>query len=183
VTPLETELIEVEHKYIISEQMDVTLMQTRLKELCPARHFSTAVRDIYFLCSETGTKILRHRYDSKLQQLTLKSLNDDPEVRTEINLHLATEQDQQRSVEALVSQLRYKQVGTIQKQVEVFEFDDCEVVIYTASHGAKKVRCVEVEAKNFATIAQAKATLSEYAQRIELGAQKRSTKTLFELLL
>ena len=176
-------MIEVEHKFIISEQMDVTLMQKRLKELGPIRHFTTAVRDIYFLCSDTGTKVLRHRYDSKIQQLTLKSLSDDPEVRTEINLQLAIQQDQQRSIEAFISQLRYKQMGTIQKQVEVFEFDDCEVVIYRASNGAKKVRCVEVEARNFATITQAKAILLEYEEKIELHDKERSSKTLFELLL
>src|SRR3977135_2227891 len=81
---------EIEHKYIVDEGVDVQRFRDRVASLCPTRTGSIRVRDRYYL-TEAGRArrfVIRHRYDTELHHLTVKTLDADTEVRVEVNLDL-----------------------------------------------------------------------------------------------
>ncbi len=177
---------EVEHKFVVGADgghFDLEVFRSRLDALKPARHVTLRVRDRYFI-TETGRArgfVVRHRFDRELHQLTLKAVVEDAEVREEINLDLAAG-DQQAQVDAFVGALGVVWEDSLWKDLEVWHFEDCEVVYYTASAEGRSVRCVEFEAIHKDSLEDALAVLSRYESNAGFGAAKRTPASLLELL-
>ena len=68
------------------------------------------------------------------------------------------------------------------KDIEVWEFADCEVVHYTASGGGRVVHCVVFEAKHAATVEEAVAAIGRYERMTGFGDAERSMASLVDLL-
>ena len=176
---------EIEHKFEVADDFDLDRFRGRVMALRPVRTNAIQVRDRYFL-TETGQQrrfLLRHRLDNEIQQLTLKSLSDDTEVRDEINLDLGHHAgDQSLAVDAFVHHLGVRWSGTITKDIAVWYFDDCEVVHYRATAGARAVRCVEFEATRKDSVADALAIVERYERATGLHGFTRSRASLPQLL-
>lgn len=176
---------EIEHKFVVDPSFDLAEFANRLESLRPTRHTTVDVRDRYFL-TEAGRDrqfVLRHRFDVELHQLTLKSLSADPEVRDEITLSLDRNiGDQAAAIDALVAHMGVVWSGVIHKHVNVWYFDDCEVVHYVASSGDRDVHCVEFEAIGRATVDDGLAVLARYEQATGFDSATRSKLSLIALL-
>ena len=72
--------------------------------------------------------------------------------------------------------------GGLNKQLQVFDFADCEIVYYEARTADKTVTCVELEALSADGVESALATLASYEHRLGFGNRQRSRRSLFELL-
>ena len=87
-------------------------------------------------------------FDAELQQLTIKSLGSDTEVRGEVNLELGLHAgDQEARVESFLGHLGLTWSGTIHKDVEVWYYPECEVVLYEAATESKKTAKAKPEAE------------------------------------
>ena len=176
---------EVEHKFVVEQGFDLAGFRRALEVLGPRRHTSLQVRDRYFVTGDGRARhyILRHRFDSELHQLTIKSLSSDPEVRDEISLDLGHHAgDQAEQVDAFVARMGGMWSGRLQKDLDVWYFSDCEVVHYVASSGGRTVRCVEFEAIGQASIPAALAVIERYEQATGFDATARSRRSLVDLL-
>ena len=143
------------------------------------------MRDRYFL-TEVGRRrrfLIRHRYDEKLHHLTVKTLDADTEVRVEVNLDLGHHAgDQQAQVDAFVGQLGVAWAGTLHKDLEVWDFPDCEVVYYQASTDGHSVRCVEFEATRKESLAAALAIVERYERATGFDRADRTRRPLIEIM-
>jgi hypothetical protein len=178
---------EIEHKFVVGEAFDLGPFRRAVEALAPGpvRTFTLRVRDRYFLTDHGRAHryVIRHRYDDQLHHLTVKSLAPDPEVRDEINLDLGQHAgDQAAVVDACVARLGATWQGDVVKDIEVWEFADCEVVHYTASGGGRVVHCVEFEAKHAATVEEAVAVIGRYERKTGFGDATRSMASLVDLL-
>lgn len=176
---------EIEHKFEVGDAFDLGRFRQDLEALGPTRTNSIRVRDRYYL-TETGPEhrfLLRHRHDADLQQLTLKSLEADSEVRDEINLDLGHHAgDQAQTVEAFVGRMGVQWTGTIEKDLSVWYFDDCEVVHYRATAGAATVCCVEFEATRRDSLAGALAIVERFERATGFLGRTRSHLSLPQML-
>jgi hypothetical protein len=176
---------EIEHKYVLDAGFDLATFRHTLEGLGPVRTNALQVRDRYFLTADGQARhyILRHRFDHELHQLTIKSLASDPEVRDEINLDLGHHKgDQAAQVDAFAARMGVVWRDELQKALEVWYFADCEVVHYVATSGARTVRCVEFEAIQQASVAEALAVISRYERATGFDAATRSRQSLVDLL-
>jgi len=179
----DTRFKEIEHKFIVGKAFDREAFRRTLEGLGPAGTTSQAVRDVYYLPRHPGRYIFRHRYDRELQHFTVKSLEDDSEVRLEVNLDLGQHRgDQQDAVEAFLATVGVSWRGVINKEIEVYYFPDCEVVYYRATADSGTVTCVELEAVEKRSVEEALDILARYEQRIGFVGESRTTETLVELL-
>jgi adenylate cyclase class IV len=176
---------EIEHKYIVDERFDVQRFRDVVATLGPTRTGSIRVRDRYFL-TEAGRArrfVIRHRYDVELHHLTVKTLDADTEVRVEVNLDLGHHAgDQQAQVDAFLSQLGVEWSGTVHKDLEVWNFPDCEVVYYQASTDRRSVRCVEFEATRKESLTAALATVEKYERATGFERTHRSRQSLLAIM-
>lgn len=178
---------EVEHKFVVGQQFDVDAFRAVVQALDPPplRSFALRVLDRYFL-TEHGRAhryVIRHRYDASLHHLTVKSLEADPEVRDEINLDLGQHAgDQAATVDAFVKRLGATWSGDITKDIEVWEFPQCEIVHYTAWSGDREVHCVEFEAVHVASLEDALAVLERFERAAGFGDATRTMDSLVDLL-
>jgi hypothetical protein len=176
---------EIEHKYIVDERFDVQRFRDVVAALCPARTASIRVQDRYYLTEAGRVRrfVIRHRYDAELHHLTLKTLDADTEVRVEVNLDLGQHAGHQHAqVEAFLIQLGVLWSGTLDKDLEVWDFPDCEVVYYQASTGGRSVRCVEFEATRKDSLTEALATVENYERATGFDRADRSRQPLLEIL-
>lgn len=177
--------IEIEHKYLVDARFDLERFRAELERLHPTRTGSLRVRDRYFL-TDTGRRgrfLIRHRYDRELHHLTLKTLEDDTEVRSEINLDLGHNAgDQHAAVDAFCARLGVQWSGTLHKDLAVWYFPDAEVVHYCASTDTRSVRCVEFEATRKPSLADALATVHRYERATGFADRRRSTLSLPQIL-
>jgi len=176
---------EIEHKYVVDDRFDLRRFRDALARLNPIRTASVRVRDRYYLTEGGRSRrfVIRHRYDAELHHLTLKALGADAEVRAEVNLDLGHHAgDQAAQVDAFLDRMGVEWRGTIDKDVEVWDFPDSEVVCYTASAGSRSVRCVEFEAKRAGSIGAALATLQVYERATGFGDAVRSPLALVQML-
>ena len=176
---------EIEHKFVVGEAFDVAAFRRSLASLAPRREAALHVRDRYFLTGDGRARhyILRHRFDRELHQLTIKSLASDPEVRDEISLDLGHHAgDQAAQVDAFVARMSVTWSGTLRKDLNVWYFDDCEVVHYVAASGDRTVRCVEFEAVGQASMSDALAVIERYERATGFVAGQRSRLSLVDLL-
>lgn len=185
---------EIEHKYAVADDVDLDEFRRNLAALGPVRTNTIQVRDRYYL-TEAGRDrrfLLRHRLDEEIQQLTIKSLEDDTEMRDEVNLNLGHHAgDQSLAVDAFVERLGVCWTGTIAKDIAVWYFDDCEVVHYRATAGAAAVCCVEFEATRRESLSDALAVIERFeratgfdrATRVHLSLPQLLFPELAELLI
>jgi adenylate cyclase class IV len=176
---------EIEHKYIVDEQFDVAAFREALAAMNPLRTHSIDVRDRYYLTDGARQRrvVIRHRYDAELHHLTVKTFAPDTEIRLEVNLDLGHHRgDQDAQVDAFVDQLGVQWSGTIHKNVEIWDFPDCEVVCYQASNDSSSVRCVEFEATRKLSVDGALAILLKYERATGFDAANRTRLSLLELL-
>lgn len=185
--PDDFRFIEIEHKFIVPDGFDEGRLRGVLAELGPTRTNRIRVRDRYYLTAQGAARgfVLRHRFDEELQQLTLKSLGGDTEVRDEVNLELGGRhghEDQAAQVESFVERLGLVWNGTIHKDVEVWYYPECEVVRYEASTEARRITCVEFEALEKDSVEGALETLERFERATGFLGQSRSHLSLPQLL-
>jgi hypothetical protein len=176
---------EIEHKFIVDEQFDLSGFRDALASLQPARISSIRVRDRYYLTEggRRGRFVIRHRYDPELHHLTLKTVEADTEVRSEINLDLGHHAGDQRAVvDAFLDRLGVAWSGTLYKDLDVWRFPDIEVVHYRASTDARSIRCVEFEATRKPSLADALSTVQRYERATGFDVRERSRLSLPQIL-
>ena len=176
---------EIEHKFLVNDGFDLDGFSAALDALRPTRRTSLQVRDRYFMTEngESRRYILRHRFDAEINQLTIKALEADPEVRAEISLdlgHHAGSQD--AAVDAFVARQGIVWSGTLEKDLTVWYFPDCEVVHYVAHTDARTVRVVEFEATIKQSVPDALLILDRYERSTGFDASTRSMRSLVDLL-
>ncbi len=176
---------EIEHKFVVDAEFDLEGFGKALQTLGPTRTTSLRVLDTYYLISgsRAGQFVIRHRYDSELHHLTVKSLEADPEVRHEINIDLGHHAgDQRTQVEAFLGRLGVEWTGTLHKDLKVWYFADVEVVYYLASTDSRSTHCVEFEATRKRSLTEALETLHRYEQATGFSDATRSQRSLLQIL-
>ena len=136
-----TAFLEIEHKFVVDADFDREALFVACRALNPEREKALTVTDTYYVPPGQANRIYRHRIDLEIQQLTLKSRGGDNEVRTEINLDLGAARSQADAVEAWMGVIGALPGYGIVKEIRVFDFPDCEVVYYEATHKALCVCC------------------------------------------
>jgi adenylate cyclase class IV len=175
---------EIEHKYIVGPEFNSEDFFQRVRKLIPIRTSKINVKDTYYVLNAHPRHIFRHRFDSEIQQLTIKSVEADAAIRTEINLPIDQSRgDQKLAVEAFMKALGCTWSGQIQKQIDVAYFEDCEIVFYRAVGQSAEIYCVEFEAINPASINAGLAILEKYESALGFATRHRESKSLFELTL
>jgi adenylate cyclase class IV len=181
---LDMKYLEIEHKYLVSADFDRAAFTEKLLARDPEKHYKTQVEDTYFLVRHAPQAIYRHRYDGMIQQLTVKSVaSQDNEARLEVNLNLDLKENQSEAVGAFLQPLGLLWSGALSKSVEVFYFEDVEIVYYQARHGARDVACIEIEARKARSLEDGQKTLKLWAERISLNPDERCRQTLVQLLI
>lgn len=176
--------IEIEHKFLIPADFDRDGFLRAVKNLSPTRQAKINVRDTYYVLGHDKTRVFRHRFDSEIQQLTVKSVEGDAAVRTEVNLPIdQSAGDQRATVAKFMQELGSCWSGEISKEIDVSYFADCEVVLYRASNTRDSVWCVEFEAISPAGVAEGLRTLEKYEKALGFLATQRESRSLFELLV
>lgn len=176
--------LEIEHKFVVGPGYDPQPLLEALRQFTPEKIIQTEVQDTYFLVELAPQLIYRHRLDHMLQQLTVKNLAGNPEVRLEVNLDLNLKSgNQMEAVQAFLAPLNILWQGTIHKTVEAFYFADAELVFYEARFGSRIICCIEVEARQANSIEEAQAVLARWERKIGLDAEQRSLASLLELLV
>ncbi len=179
----ETRFKEIEHKFVVGDDFDLEEFRVAMRDLGPTETTALAVRDVYYWSERRPRIVFRHRYDRELQHLSVKSLGDDPQVRLEVNLDLGQHRgDQQPAVEAFLEAAGISWRGEVAKEIEVYYFPDCEIVHYRGSAGDRSVACVEIEAREHASIEDALAVLARYERLIGFEGRRREARTLVEIL-
>lgn len=179
-----TSFKEIEHKFLVDSHFDQQTFIKRLESLAPTKIDRISVRDTYFVLQREKKHVFRHRFDNQIQQLTIKSVESDASVRTEINLPIdQSKGDQKKVVAAFMEALGCSWSGEIRKDIDVAYFPDCEVVFYRAVGQAKTLYCVEFEAVNPKSVDDGLGTLARYELALGFAGRQRESKSLFELLL
>jgi hypothetical protein len=179
----ELRFTEIEHKFVVDEDWALAGLRRSLDALSPSRHVTLRVRDRYFITEAGRVRgfILRHRHDRELHELTIKTVATDAEVREEVNVALRPG-DQDATVDAFVSAQGLVWAGELWKDIEVWHFNDCEVVHYTARGDGQVVHCVEFEATHKASLNDALAVLARYEAATGFASRTRTQASLLELV-
>ena len=176
---------EIEHKFVVDDRFDLAGFGRALEELGPTSRNSLVVQDRYFLTEDGRARryVIRHRFDTEIHQLTIKSLAADPEVRDEITLDLGRQAgDQAAQVDAFVGHMGLTWSGALQKDLSVWYFQDCEVVHYVARSSERTVRCVEFEATLKRSVPEALAIVDRYERATGFSPAARSRQSLLDLV-
>lgn len=176
--------IEIEHKFVVGKDFDQDDFIRKLRSLCPDRQSNISVRDTYFVLGHDRRHIYRHRFDKEIQQLTVKSVETDAAVRTEVNLPIdQSKGDQLAAVSAFMRASGAIWSAELAKDIQVAYFHDCEIVLYRATSGSDTVYCVEFEATSPQTVDDGLKVLARYEKMLGFDPEKRDSRSLFELLL
>ncbi len=176
---------EIEHKFVVDAAFDREAFARALERLGPVRQSQIRVRDRYFVTEDGRARhyVIRHRFDEEIHELTIKSVQADPEVRDEISLNLGHHAgDQAAQVDAFVGHMGVVWSGVLEKDLMVWYFPDCEVVYYVASSGAREVRCVEFEATRQTSVPEALAVVARYEAAVGFDPKARSLASLLDLV-
>ena len=174
---------EIEHKFVVDADFDLGAFRGALAALAPLRHTTLRVRDRYFV-TEAGRArgfVIRHRHDSELHELTVKSVAADAEVRDEVNVALRPV-DQDAQVEAFVAAQGLVWQGELWKDLEVWHFADCEVVHYAATTPDVVLHCVEFEAIHQASLGDALAVVARFEAATGFAGRSRTQTSLLGLM-
>ncbi len=179
-----TRFLEIEHKFVLAEDFDPTVFFAKVRALGPSKEYETHVADTYFLLQMMPHLVYRHRYDGLIQQLTTKSVSSRAsEIRLEINLDLTVESNQAEAIRAFLEPFGMEWSGSLSKRVQVFYFDEIEIVYYQAAYRDKKVSCIELEARQAASIPAARSLLEAWELDLGLIPAERSHQSLLHLLV
>ena len=174
---------EIEHKFLVAEDFDRATFRRTLEAMGPGRRVALVVRDTYFLLDGDRPLVYRHRYDEELQELTVKSLGNDAAVRLEVNLDLGHHRgDQLATTRAFLEAHGIAWQDTVHKDIEVFHFDDCEVVYYRAWTAERTLYCVEFEAVHKPSLDEAFAVLDRYQRATGFESLAREPRSLPQLI-
>lgn len=176
---------EIEHKYVVDDEFDLPRFRHAVAALGPIRISAVSVLDRYFLTEGGRARryLIRHRYDAELHHLTIKTLGADTEVRDEVNLDLGHHAGHQApQVDAFMDHLGVTWRGTLNKELEVWYFPDCEVVYYQASTSSASVRCVEFEATRKDSLEEALAIVERYERATGCAGASRSRRSLPQIV-
>lgn len=176
--------VEIEHKFVVDAAFDRNRHIETARDARPLKELRISGTDTYFRLRECPRAILRYRADNVRRQLTVKSLEVDPEIRREVNLTLEDHPDiAEAQVRAFLDTL-----GTVTwtqklyKDVHVFEFPDCEWTYYDAKvDGGTTISCVEFEALGTDDLARARQILHKYEAIAGFDGTQRTQKSLLEL--
>jgi hypothetical protein len=177
-----SEFKEFEHKYLVDESVDIASIFEKLRALGDGKEKSLEVTDTYYFSVMNPGFVYRHRKDSEIQQLTVKSYGGDTRDRTEINLHLKNDKSQADAVNAFMQTHGNYQNFDIRKNIRVIDFPDCECVYYKATSGNKTVYCFEFEALGATSLENALITINRYESVAGFNPADRCEISLFELL-
>jgi predicted adenylyl cyclase CyaB len=175
--------LEIEHKFVVEEDFDVNSFFKNVRSLSCDKEFSTEVTDTYYFNRANRDFVLRHRKDDRIEQLSYKSTGTDAEIRTELNLNLAMGKNSVEIIAQFCQRMGLNESAPLKKSVRVFEFSDVEIVHYVASLGQVKVRCVEFESTKHSSPEMAKQNIRNYEAQLGFDAQKRESRSLFDLLV
>ena len=177
--------LEIEHKFVINpEEFDRSRFFAQMQGLQPNSTTEQEVNDHYFLANKVPGFVYRHRYDSELQHLTLKSWEKSSQIRTEINLDLGQHKgNQAETVEAFLGVLDVFFDAPIKKEIKVFHFDKVEAVYYRASYLERVIDCIEFEAVSYDSVEEAEQTLSAFEAQAGFANLTPSDDSLFELIV
>jgi hypothetical protein len=175
---------EIEHKFIVSKEFDRNAFRLGLIENCAASVDSFLVEDTYFVIKGMHSYVFRHRYDRQIEQLTVKSVEKTPEIRTEINLDLLHSSISQiGAVKAFVECFGVEWSKSINKDVLVAKFADCEIVHYIATCDQQTAHCVEFEAVGFSDVNTALEAIKRREVQFGFASNVPESKSLFELIV
>jgi hypothetical protein len=178
------EFLEIEHKFLVGPGFDMPGFEKRMESLGPTGQTRLRVADRYFLSNKVPGFIYRHRFDNEMQHLSIKSMEQSAQVRTEINLDLGQHRgDQKDVVEAFLSVLDVFLSVEIIKDIVVFHFPTVEAVYYDARYKDSHIRCVEFEATAYDDIGDAHQLLKDFENKSGFGAIDPTESSLFELLV
>lgn len=176
--------VEIEHKFVVPANFNRDAFLKKVSDLSPNRQARAKVRDTYFVLAHDNQHVYRHRFDNEIQQLTVKSIEHDAAVRTEINIPIdQSKGDQRPAIAEFMKALGCSWSGELAKDIQVAYFPDCEIVFYRAVNRDKTVCCVEFEAVNPGSVAEGLSVLAKYESILGFKVEERETKSLFELLL
>lgn len=174
---------EIERKYIADKFISRTDLVNRVLSLGPVQCKTHQVHDHYFLVKTLEKAVFRYRHDDELSQLTVKSIEKTPTVRTEINLDLSKQMPNAlEDVAAFMSMFDLEWSGSLTKDLWVAYFDDCEIVYYVASTPKRTVSCIEIEAKDAHSLEEGLGILEKYEKKLGFSANLAEARTLFEIL-
>ena len=87
-----------------------------------------------------------------------------------------------RAVDAFVARQGVTWSGSLEKDLTVWYFPDCEVVHYLATTPGRSVRCVEFEAMGQTSLPAALAVIERYERATGFDAGTRCRQSLVDLL-
>ena len=150
MTAEELRFKEIEHKYIVDERFDLQRFRDVVATLRPARTFSIRVRDRYY--PDRGRPCPAFRDPAPLRRRAAPADREDARAPTprsasrSISISDITPATSRRRSTRFSASWASSGSGTLHKDLEVWDFPDCEVVHYQASTDRRSVRCVEFEA-------------------------------------
>lgn len=175
--------LEVEYKFVLPDEATFEHFCSLITTMSPSRHSHVSTTDTYYVLDSNPGFIYRHRFDQELQQLTVKSLTQDPSVRMEVNLELKTDGNQGDAVQNFLQTFGIKAQSSLTKDLYVFYFPNIEIALYRARAGQRELLCLEIEVTNFDDISSGKNELNKWCQKIGVNSEARETRSLFEILL
>lgn len=178
----EMDFREIEHKFVVGAVFDRATFFKNVRALSPESETEVEVKDRYFVTKACPEHVFRHRIDEELHQLTVKSLEKNTENRLEVNLSLSPA-DQGKEVDAFLAPLSITWRGTIDKKVNAFYFAQCEVVFYKATFDGECISCVEFEAVDCKSVAEALKVLERFEKALGFEPNDRVNASLFDLLI
>ena len=180
---MDTEFLEIEHKFVLTDCQSKSAMLSKLASLEAPQTTEISVQDRYYVLNGVRDRVFRHRLDSEIQQLTMKSFGKSPEVRSEVNIHLGLSRgDQSAAIGAFLAGFGEFATIEIQKKVWVYYFKTVEIVYYEASCEDRAVRCLEIEARAPKSVDQGLAEIEKYENKIGFAGAAASTQSLLELV-
>lgn len=176
--------VEIEHKFLVGKEFSRAAFLKKARELGATRVEEIAVKDTYYVLKNWPTHVFRHRFDSEIQQLTVKGVGSSTFERLEVNLDLMRDGiDQSAAIQAFLGVFGVAWQAALTKDIGVAYYPDCEVVHYNATTGRRDVSCVEFEAIGFSDGLAALPTLHQYEQSFGFDAHSAESQSLFQLLL
>ena len=177
---------EIEHKFVVDEHFDLARFRGRWRLSSPTG--TERDRRPRSLLPDRG----RPRAPRPVQaSLRCRAASADGEgdsrrtprfARRSISTSGTTRGNQDAQVDAFMDQLGVIWRGTLQKELEVWYFPDCEVVYYVASTATRSVRCVEFEATLKDSLDDALATVDRFERATGFESASRSRLSLPQLL-
>ena len=104
-------------------------------------------------------------------------------IYAEDQVELVPQGSQGEAIAAFLEPFGVEWSGSLSKKVQVFYFDDVEIVYYQASYRNRSVTCIELEARSPESINSAQKTLEDWELRLGLVPSERSHLSLLHLLV